>query len=56
MLLYLILNNLVLWASGSLSLGLGEPRLSRIAGVRDPRLCLGVWCVKSQIPSTKLQI
>jgi hypothetical protein len=24
--------------------------------VRDRWLCLGVWCLKSQIPSTKLQI
>jgi len=30
--------------------------LSRIAGVRAYRLCLGVLCLKSQIPSTKLQI
>jgi len=28
----------------------------RIAGVRDIWLCLGVLCLKSQIPSTKLQI
>ncbi len=32
------------------------PCLSRIAGVRVLRLCLGVLCLKSQIPSTKLQI
>jgi len=32
------------------------PCLSRIAGVRDRWLCLGVLCLKSQIPSTKLQI
>jgi len=32
------------------------PYLSRIAGVRDRWLYLGVWCLKSQIPSTKLQI
>jgi hypothetical protein len=32
------------------------PKLSRIVGVCDIRLCLGVLCLKSQIPSTKLQI
>jgi hypothetical protein len=32
------------------------PSLSRIAGVRVFRLCLGVWCLKSQTQSTKLQI
>ena len=32
------------------------PCLSRIGGVRVTRLCLRVWCFKSQIPSTKLQI
>jgi hypothetical protein len=32
------------------------PKLSRIMGVYDIRLCLGVLCLKSQIPSTKLQI
>jgi len=31
------------------------PSLSRIAGVRDIWLCLGVLCLKSQIPSTKKQ-
>jgi hypothetical protein len=32
------------------------PCLSSNAGVRDRWLCLGVLCLKSQIPSTKCQI
>jgi hypothetical protein len=31
------------------------PSLSRTAGVRDIWLCLGVLCLKSQIPNTKKQ-
>ena len=45
-LFYSVLKNLVLW----------DRRRSRIAGVRDIWLCFGVLCLKSQIPSTKLQI
>ena len=39
---YFAMKNLVLW----------DRRRSRIAGVRVLRLCLGVWCLKQQIPST----
>ncbi len=41
-----ILKNLVLWVS----------RRTRASRVRALRRCLGIWCLKSQIPSTKLQI
>jgi len=31
-------------------------KLGPLGQARDLRLYLGVWCLKSQIPSTKLQI
>ena len=43
---FILFENLVLWAR----------RRSRHTGVRDRWLYLGVLCLKSQIPSTKLQI
>jgi hypothetical protein len=55
------MKNLVLWARPEFSSSALEhlfchEKPGPLGQARVFQLCLGVWCLKSQIPSTKLQI